>query len=318
VDTRRLPYLVEFARHGSMRVVAEVLGTSTSVVSQQIAALAREAGAALVEPEGRRSRLTPAGRRLAEHARTILAAVEAARLDLDPEAEPRGVVRVAGFATAIRRAVMPTVAALAASHPGVTLTIREHEPAEAHAMLVADGIDLALTYDYDLAPDALDPDLTASPLWTTSWGLAVPTADAPDAAVDTLAVFSAFRDRAWIGNSRNPADEQVLRTLASMAGFRLHTAHEADSLELVEELVVAGLGVGLLPQDRPVRTGVTVVGLTAPGVRQRAYAVTRRGRASWPPVALVLEQIARSTAQELGGHARRAWPPSSTPTSGAP
>jgi DNA-binding transcriptional LysR family regulator len=321
VDTRRLPYLVEFARHGSMRVVAEVLGTSTSVVSQQIAALAREAGAALVEPEGRRSRLTPAGRRLAEHARTILAAVEAARLDLDPEAEPHGVVRVAGFATAIRRAVMPTVAALSASHPGVTLTIREHEPAEAHAMLVADGIDLALTYDYDLAPDALDPDLTASPLWTTSWGLAAPTADARDAAgsdTDTLAVFAAFRDRAWIGNSRNPADEQVLRTLASMAGFRLHTAHEADSLELVEELVVAGLGVGLLPQDRPVRAGVTVVPLTAPGVHQRAYAVTRRGRASWPPVALVLEEIARSARGELRGHARRAWPPSSPPTSGAP
>jgi DNA-binding transcriptional LysR family regulator len=300
VDTRRLPYLVEFARHGSMRVVAEVLGTSTSVVSQQIAALAREAGTALVEPEGRRSRLTSAGRRLAEHARTILAAVDAARLDLDPEAEPHGVVRVAGFATAIRRAVMPTVAALSASHPGVTLTIREHEPAEAHAMLVADGIDLALTYDYDLAPDALDPDLTASPLWTTSWGLAVPTADAPDATgtdTDTLAVFSAFRDRAWIGNSRNPADEQVLRTLASMAGFRLHTAHEADSLELVEELVVAGLGVGLLPQDRHVRAGVTVVPLTAPGVRLRAYAVTRRGRASWPPVALVLEEIARRRAR---------------------
>jgi DNA-binding transcriptional LysR family regulator len=298
---------VEFARHGSMRVVAEVLGTSTSVVSQQIAALAREAGAALVEPEGRRSRLTPAGRRLAEHARTILAAVEAARLDLDPEAEPRGVVRVAGFATAIRRAVMPTVAALAVSHPGVTLTIREHEPAEAHAMLLADGIDLALTYDYDLAPDALDPDLTASPLWTTSWGLAVPTADAPDVAgsdTDTLAVISAFRDRAWIGNSRNPADEQVLRTLASMAGFRLHTAHEADSLELVEELVVAGLGVGLLPQDRPVRAGVTVVPLTAPGVRHRAYAVTRRGRANWPPVALVLERVARTAGENLSDRPR--------------
>ena len=46
--------------------------------------------ATLVEPDGRRVRLTPAGRRLAEHAVTILAAVEAARLDLDPGAEPAG------------------------------------------------------------------------------------------------------------------------------------------------------------------------------------------------------------------------------------
>ena len=37
-------------------------GLTTSTVSQQIAALAREAGTALVEPVGRRVRLTPAGR----------------------------------------------------------------------------------------------------------------------------------------------------------------------------------------------------------------------------------------------------------------
>jgi DNA-binding transcriptional LysR family regulator len=293
VDTRRLPYLVEFARHGSMRVVAEVLGTSTSVVSQQIAALAQEVGAALVEPAGRRSRLTPEGRRLAEHARTILAAVETAELDLDPDAEPHGVVRVAGFATAVRRAVVPTVTALAATHPQVALTIREYEPAEAHAMLAADEIDLALTYDYDLAPAALDPDLTAIPLWSADWGLAVPSAEAPSAAdaLDALGVVAAFAHRDWIGNSRNRADEQVLRTLASMAGVAPRLTHEADSLELVEDLILAGLGVGLLPRDRRPRPGVEVLALTTPGVRLRAYAVTRRGRAGWPALALVLARI---------------------------
>jgi DNA-binding transcriptional LysR family regulator len=294
VDTRRLPYLVEFARHGSMRVVAEVLGTSTSVVSQQIAALAREVGAALVEPAGRRSRLTPAGRRLAEHARTILAAVESAELDLDPDAEPHGVVRVAGFATAIRHAVVPTVRALALTHPQVALTIREYEPAEAHAMLVADQIDLALTYDYDLAPASFDPDLTAVPLWSADWGLAVPTADIPPGNPDALGVVEAFADRDWIGNSRNQADEQVLRTLASMAGVQPRMTHEADSLDLVEDLILAGLGVGLLPRDRRPRPGVEVLALTAPAVRLRAYAVTRRGRAGWPPLALVLDRIANA------------------------
>ncbi|WP_285650890.1 LysR family transcriptional regulator [Actinomycetospora sp. NBRC 106375] len=295
MDTRRLPHLVEFARHGSMRVVADVLGTSTSVVSQQIAALAREVGTALVEPDGRRSRLTPAGRRLADHARTILADVETARLDLDPDAEPRGTVRVAGFATAIRRALLPTVEALARTHPQVRLTIREYEPAEAHAMLVADQIDLALTYDYDLAPAVLDPDLTATSLWSTSWGLAVPAAEvAPEGYENALAVVDAFRGQPWIGNSRNQADEQVLRTLASMAGFHRHMTHEADSLELVEDLVLAGLGVGLLPADRAVRPGISVVPLASPGVRMRAYAVIRRGQSAWPPLTLVLGQVAAS------------------------
>ena len=80
MDLRRLRLLLELSRLGSMREVADELRVTTSTVSQQLAVLAREAGATLIEPDGRRVRLTPAGRRLAEHAVTILAAVDAARL----------------------------------------------------------------------------------------------------------------------------------------------------------------------------------------------------------------------------------------------
>src|SRR3954468_3634066 len=100
-----------------MRAVAEELGYTTSTVSQQLGVLAGEVGATLLEREGRRVRLTPAGRRLADHAVTILAAVEAARADLDPAAEPAGTVRVAGFATAIRRSLVPAAARLPAGDP---------------------------------------------------------------------------------------------------------------------------------------------------------------------------------------------------------
>src|SRR6185312_12262693 len=88
MDTRRLALLLALSRLGSMRKVAEAYSLTTSTVSQQIAALATETGEQLIEPDGRRVRLTPAGRRLADHAVTILAAVDAARLDLNPEAEP--------------------------------------------------------------------------------------------------------------------------------------------------------------------------------------------------------------------------------------
>ena len=60
METRRLELLVELSRLGSMRAVADVLGTTTSTVSQQIAVLAREMGTPLIEPTGRRVRLTPA------------------------------------------------------------------------------------------------------------------------------------------------------------------------------------------------------------------------------------------------------------------
>src|SRR3954469_20826680 len=112
METRRLRLLLELSRPGSMREVAEEMGITTSTVSQQLAILARDAGTPLVEPDGRRVRLTPAGRRLAEHAVTILAAVDAALLDLAPGARPHGTVRVAGFATAVRRSLLPAVVQL--------------------------------------------------------------------------------------------------------------------------------------------------------------------------------------------------------------
>src|SRR3569623_2653554 len=98
VDNRSMQLLLSLSRLGTMRAVAETHHLTTSTVSAQIAALARETGAQLIEPEGRRVRLTPAGQRLADHAVTILAAIDSARLALAPDAAPTGIVRVGGFA----------------------------------------------------------------------------------------------------------------------------------------------------------------------------------------------------------------------------
>ncbi|MDH6140417.1 DNA-binding transcriptional LysR family regulator [Kitasatospora sp. GP30] len=290
MDTRRLQILAELSRLGSMRAVADVLGITTSTVSQQIAALSREMDTALIEPAGRLVRLTPAGRRLAEHAVTILAAVETAHRDLAPGAEPNGTLRVAGFATAIRGYLLPVVVDLAATSPQVHVLIREHEPAESLELLAADEADLALTYDYNLAPAADDPTVSATPLWTARWGLGVPAGAEPGDGT-TLDVFARFRTHDWIVNSRNTADEEVIRTLASMAGFRPRVTHQADSLDLVQEMIAAGLGVALLPVDFPTLPGVRLLPLATPDVELRAYAVARHGRLDWPPLALVTDLL---------------------------
>ena len=291
MDPRRLELLLELSRLGSMRAVAEAMHTTTSTVSQQLAVLAREAGTALVEPEGRRVRLTPAGRRLADHAVTVLAALEAARLDLDPAAAPAGTVRVAAFATAVRRSLLPVLRVLAAEHPDVHLQILEHEPAECLDLLATDDIDLALTYDFDLAPTTFDVSLEAFALWDVGWGLGVPAAD-PAIRGTAAEVLGGYRDSDWIVNSRNDSDFEAVRRVASQAGFVPRVKHRADSLELVEDLIVAGLGVGLLPEGRPVADGVRLLPLRDPKVALRAYAVSRRGRTAWPPLALVLRLLA--------------------------
>lgn len=293
MDPRRLRLLLELSRRGSMRAVAQALGVATSTVSQQLAVLSAEAGAALIEPDGRQVRLTPAGTRLARHAVTILGAIEAARADLDPAADPVGEVHVAAFATAARQTLLPVARVLLVDHPRVRLHIYEHEPTEALGLLIDDRVDLSLTYDYNLAPHVFDRALVAAPLGHAAWSLAVPSSgDLPPG--DALTIFRHFRQHDWIVNSRETADEEVIRAVSSMAGFTPMIGHRADSLELVQDLIAAGLGVGLLPSARATVPGVAMLGLTDPDVVLRAFAVTQLGRENWPPLALVLRLIERS------------------------
>ncbi|MEV7965995.1 LysR family transcriptional regulator, partial [Sphaerisporangium sp. NPDC088356] len=98
---RRLALLCEFARRGSIAATAASLGYSASAVSQQLAALEREAGSVLLDRTSRSAELTEAGHRLVEHAERILAMVETAESDLSAHAAtPSGRVVVTAFPTA--------------------------------------------------------------------------------------------------------------------------------------------------------------------------------------------------------------------------
>src|SRR5205823_12404209 len=127
--------------------------------------------------------------------------------------------------------------------------IAEHEPAEALELLVEDAIDLALVYDYALAPRTFDDRFEVTPLWTARWGLGVPAGtdavDLPAVAAKSVVTVDRHRDHDWIVNSRNDADERAVAALAAHAGFAPRIVHRADSLDLLQDLVAAGLGVGL-------------------------------------------------------------------------
>jgi DNA-binding transcriptional LysR family regulator len=291
VDIRKLKVLVELSRLGTMSAVAAATGYGTSSVSQQLAALEREAGVPLLETAGRRVRLTPAGRRLVGHAEGILAAITAAELDLAAGSQPSGLVRVAGYTTALRQYLLPVADELARSYPLLELELQEREPTEVDELLDADQIDLGFVHDYTLVPRGgrhVRALLGSSPMM-----LAVRPDSAVPALIRTPGDLESLRDELWIGNSRDSADDELASRFCALAGWTPRIRHRMDSLELVIDLVLAGHGVSLLPADAPGADRVRMVPVALARIDRRMWSVVRAGTQAWPATTAVIDAVRR-------------------------
>src|SRR5438477_6256989 len=125
LDVRKLRLLQEFARLGTIAATAAVLDYSASAVSQQLAALEREAGVTLLIRGPRNAELTDAGWRLAARAERILSEIEAAETDLAAHAGvPSGRVVISAFPTAAI-ALAPVAARSLRQYSNLSLVVRQ-------------------------------------------------------------------------------------------------------------------------------------------------------------------------------------------------
>src|SRR3984893_8597073 len=114
LDVRRMRLLREVALRGTIAATAEAMSYTASAVSQQLSALEKETGTELLERNGRRVRLTEAGRTLVAHTEAVLSELERAEAALEAVGTTvSGVVRVAAFPSVAAAVVAPALASLA-------------------------------------------------------------------------------------------------------------------------------------------------------------------------------------------------------------
>jgi DNA-binding transcriptional LysR family regulator len=287
LDVRRLRLLCDLSRLGTIAAVAQAHTYTPSAVSQQLSALEREAGTALLERTGRRVSLTAAGRVLVQHGTTVLAALEDTAAALAAMAGGlSGPLRIGAFPTAVRTLLPAALVALGAQHPGLELMVSELDPADVPTALHERRLDVGLLHDYDVVPAEPHPALDTVPLLDETVFLAVPVA----APVDDL---PGCADAGWIlagpGTLCHTATVHVCRA----AGFTPRARHHADDFATVLALVAADQGVSLVPQLAATRppTGVRLVPLA---VRRRTRIAYRRGAGAHPAVAAFVAAICAS------------------------
>ncbi|MFB4308897.1 LysR family transcriptional regulator [Actinomadura sp. GTD37] len=300
IDLRRLHMLRLVHQYGTVTSAAEALHLTPSAVSHQLRELARELKVPLLEPQGRKVRLTPAAHLLVEHADGLLAKWEETLADLESHrAGAVGPLRMCGFTTAVGGLVAPAAGALLRDDPGLRVEIRECDTEVALGLLAAGETDIAVIEPTPDAPPPGDPRFDRAPLLEELYDLIVPAGhplarrggglprgdDRPYPGVR----LEDAADETWISVAPEVcAHHQQVLAYCAAAGFTPRFAHHATSWSVIWALVSNGLGVSLVPRlaGGPSDQPVVRVPLTGDGVpKRRVLTCVRRGSRDNPLIA---------------------------------
>ena len=244
LDVKRMRILKEVADRGSFSAAAEALSYTQSAVSQQIAALEREAGTQLVTRGSRGIRLTEAGEALVRHADAILTRLADAEAELEAIAGLRGGrLRLAAFPT-VGATLMPlAIANFRARHPEVELTVKQLEPEDSLPLLKMGELDIALTIE----PNEIENDgLESNFLLDDPMFVALPLDH--KLAHKSRVRLKDLNDEAWIGTTDACSCGALVRNHCIRAGgFEPRITFESDDYLAIQGLVAAGVGVAMIP-----------------------------------------------------------------------
>jgi DNA-binding transcriptional LysR family regulator len=307
LDVRRMRVLREVAARGSFSAAAEALDYTQSAVSQQIAALEREAGTILVERSARGVRLTDAGRALVAHADVILARLADAEAELEAIAGLRGGrLRMAAFPSAGASIMPEAIARYRERHPAIELTLEPAEPGPALAKLRSGEVDIALDITVAFRPEPDDGverlHLLDDPMYV-ALPANHPLAHKRGLKLDELA------DESWIlGSTNSCPDASVFLRACQLAGFEPHIAFNSDDYYAMQGFVAAGVGASFIPDLAlmPVRDDIVVRSLGARPPVRRIMAATLKDSFRSPAKLAMLDVLAEVGDEFAGKHRRLA------------
>ena len=300
IDLRRLQVLRAVQHHGMVTTAADALHLTPSAVSQQIRQLSREVGVPLLEPHGRRVRLTTAALVLLDHADALYVRWEEAKAELAAHADgAAGPLRLCGFPSGLAALLAPAAAHLAKTKPDLAVSVTEAEAADCFDRLLTDRAELAVVIPTPANPALDDPRFDQAPLLDEREDLLVPSGH-PLATRDAVRLAEAAGDP-WITPLPGSCDQHhVVVSACIAAGFTPHVAHYATEWPAVSALVAHGLGVALIPRLAvlPAEHAVVRVPLHGnPTPTRRILTCTRRGAREHPVIAAGLDALGEIAAR---------------------
>jgi LysR family transcriptional regulator, hca operon transcriptional activator len=244
MDLRHLRYFIAIAEEGSLTVAAEKrLHTAQPSLSRQMRDLETELGCELMIRGARGVELTPAGRVFLDHARVVLAQVEAATAATRRAASPAKTCFVLGFLTGHEFEWLPAVMAIMRDElPNTEVTIHSLSSPDLADGLMRGKIDLAFLRHERHASGIVFTRLIDEPL------IVLMPADHRLSARDAITPQDIVGEQlVGVPHDKSPALRAVTDAYGARIGIDLTPDHYVDNLSMAVSLVASTRGIALMP-----------------------------------------------------------------------
>lgn len=299
MDIKQLRYFVRIVELGSFTKASEDLGVAQPALTYQIQKLEEEVNVELLHRHRRGVGLTDAGRLLLRKATGILEEAEQTVNELRAlSAVPTGRIVLALPPSAARILLPDLVQIFHAAYPDVYFTVREGYTGHIFQWLVEGAVDLAISTEIESRTK-----FEAMPLYRDRLHLigagTTPSGDGSSIAMKDLSGLPLV-----IATHSHGGRRSVERAVSD-AGGALSVKVEADSVEALKQLLLAGFGMTVMPRvlcQREIQEGslwaleirepamVRAFGLVRPRDRPKSLALQELQR-------ILVEQVQRAIAQ---------------------
>jgi len=303
LEIRHLRLVRAIAEEGGPTRAAARLHLTQSAVSHQLSELEGRLGVVLFTRVRRQLKLTPAGVRLLDAARTMLTDLARVERELHQAgARKREVFRIAVEVFTSYHWLPPILTTLETEHPHVDVRIVLDATREPVAALLRGDIELAL-----VSSPVRDRALVVEPLFDDEWTVIVSPAH-PLAARAYVSAVELGREK-LLTHDAPRSDVERLRELIASERATMPRATSVPLTDAIVELVKAGLGVGLVSRwaVAPYLTQGEIVArrFTREGLPERWAAVYRRDAATRFPLARFAELLRARPPLDVPSRARR-------------
>lgn len=281
LEVRHLKLVVAIADAGGVTRAGERLFLTQSALSHQLKDIEQRLGSPLFIRAGRRMVLTPAGQRLLEAARTILAELERTEAEIAAGGNggPTGLLRLTTECYTCYHWLPPVLADFQDAWPRIEVRLVPEATRRPLAALAAGELDLAIMGHRTDEPVPLPTGRRYASMPLFDDELVMIASPNHRLAKQTYVSAEDFAEETVMLYNLREEESTLLNDVLRPAGVRPRRVMRVALTEAIVEMVKAGMGISVMARWAVapyVRSGVlTAIPLTASGFHRRWSAVYR-------------------------------------------